>query len=511
MRFSLFLIFIVFQVPSIFAQNKSNKIDYAKFDAYFQNTIAEWGTPGMSIGIVKDGKLVFAKGYGVLEVGKPGKADENTLYAIASNTKAFTTAIIATLVQEGKLKWDDKVKDYLPYFELADPWVSSEITVKDILCHRVGLGTFSGDFIWYKSGLTSEEIIKRLRYLPQKFSFRDGYGYSNVMYITSGELVRKVTGKSWGENVQQRILNPIGMNRTIYSLKNLEVKRNYATPHALEKGNNIPISWIDWEEYAALGGVISSVKDMGNWMIFNMDNGIWGTDTILSASSRNIIWSPANSYVVNHTGKNDFNNHFRGYGLGWEISDFEGRMRVSHGGGYDGMISSVSMIPDEKLGVVVLTNGMKAPTTVVTNYVFSAFLGLEEKDWSAELLERRNKRDSSDNRVADRIKSRVSATQPSLPVKDYAGSFFAPIYGNIYVTFKDDKLRIGFEHSPDLSATLEHWHYDVWKLIWDKKHAWFDFGTVKFNMDNNLKITGLEFDVPNDDIFFEELIPKKIK
>lgn len=198
---------------TLFAQ----QVNLEKLDAYFEKTAKDWGIPGMSVGIVKDGEIVFSKGYGVLEVNKPEKPDGNTLYAIASNSKAFTSAIIAMLVQEGKLNWKDKVQKYLPYFELYNSFVSNETTIKDLLCHRVGLGTFSGDVIWYKSDLTSEEIIKRLKYIPKQYNFRDGYGYSNVMYITAGEVIKTVTGKTWGENVQERILDPVGMKRTIYS------------------------------------------------------------------------------------------------------------------------------------------------------------------------------------------------------------------------------------------------------------------------------------------------------
>ncbi len=257
------LLFIIFSTV-IFAQ----KVDLEKLDAYFEKAAKEWGIPGMSVGIVKDGEIVFSKGYGVLEVGKPAKPDGNTLYAIASNSKAFTTALIAMLVQEGKLNWDDKVQKYLPWFELYDPFVSRETTIKDLLCHRVGLGTFSGDFIWYKSDFTSEEIIKRLKYLEPAFGFRDGFGYSNVMYITAGEIIKQITGKTWGENVQERILNPVKMDRTIYSLKKLGEKGNFATPHAYEDEKNIPIRFENWEEVGALGGIISSVNDMGKWMIF---------------------------------------------------------------------------------------------------------------------------------------------------------------------------------------------------------------------------------------------------
>ena len=503
----LLFILLLFEIAYLYSQN----VDLQKLDAYFEKAAKEWGIPGMSIGIVKDGEIVFSKGYGVLEVGKPEKPDGNTLYAIASNSKAFTSAIIAMLVQEGKLNWDDKVQKYLPWFELYDSFVSRETTVKDLLCHRVGLGTFSGDVIWYKADLTSEEIIRRLKYLPNQFNFRDGFGYSNVMYITAGEIIKTVTGKTWGQNVQERILDPLKMGRTIFSLEKLSKKGNFATPHAFEEEINIPIPYVNWEEIGALGGIISSVNDMGKWMIFNMNNGIIGKDTLLTPDSRNVIWKMHNTYNVDLTKPNDFDTHFKGYGLGWGLEDFHGRMRVSHGGGYDGMISSVNMIPEEKLGIVVLTNGMKAPAMAVTYYVLDAFMGFEEKDWSAEMLAKQEKRKTEDQRIIERIEKRVPETKPSLAIEKYTGTYFAPIYGNIEVKQENGNLRLYFEHTPDLSATLEHWHYDVWKINWDKTQAWFTFGTLKFNMDNNIEITGMDFDVPNNDIFFEELKPTRVE
>ncbi len=505
----LTLLIILGFLSGLIAQSQS--VDFKKLDAYFEKAVADWGIPGMSIGIVQDGEIVFSKGYGVLEVGKPNKPDGNTLYAIASNSKAFTSAIIAMLVQEGKLSWDDKVQKYIPDFELYDSFVSRETTIKDLLCHRVGLGTFSGDLIWYKSDLNSAEIIKRLKYLEPQFNFRDGFGYSNVMYITAGEVIKKVTGKTWGENLQERILDPVKMNRTIFSLSKINEKGNFATPHAIENDKNIPIEYVNWEEVGAVGGIISSVNDMGKWMIFNMNNGITGTDTLLTPSSRNILWKMHNTYNVDFTKPNSNKTHFRGYGLGWGLEDFQGKMKVSHSGGYDGMISLVTMIPDEKLGVVVLTNGMNPPTTAVTNYAINAFLGLEEKDWSAEMLEQSKKRKAEDKRIADREAKRITGTNPSLPIEKYAGVYYAPVYGNIEVKHENETLHLTFEHTPELAATLEHWHYDVWKLKWDKTHAWFSFGTIQFKMTNNLNITGLEFDVPNDDIFFEELNPVRTK
>ena len=497
MKRSLLVLFL-FLTTLLHAQN----VDFSKIDKYIEEAVSDWGVPGMSVAVVKDGETVFSKGYGLMKVGKPAKTDANSLYAIASNSKAFTSFVIAQLVEEGKLSWNDKVKDYLPYFELYDPWVSNNVTIKDLLCHRIGLGTFSGDIMWYKSDLNSEEIIRRLKYIEPEFEFRDGFGYSNVMYITAGELIKKVTGKTWGQNVQERILDPLGMNRTVFSLKKLDEVGNYATPHAFEDEKNVPIPYTDWEEVGALGGLISSVNDMAKWIIFMMNTSFGG---------KNELWKMQNNYTVNRIETNDFNAHFSGYGLGWGLGDYYGRLRVSHTGGYDGMISAVTMIPDEKLGVVVLSNGMNPPTMAVTYYALNAFMGEEERDWSAELLKKKEERKTKDTRVEDRIASRVEGTKPSLDLEKYAGTYFADIYGNIDVKLEDGTLHLYFEHSPELAATLEHWHYDVWKLDWDNTHAWFDFGTVKFNMDNNLNVTGIEFDVPNDDIFFEELKPRRVE
>ncbi|WP_117883713.1 serine hydrolase [Aureibaculum luteum] len=504
----LFLICSVLSTVSI--AQKSPKVNLKKLDQYYSKMVKDWDLPSATIGIVKDGKLVFTGSYGVKEIGKNDRPDENTNYAIASNSKAFTSAIIGMLVDEGKLNWDDKVKYYLPYFAVYDPWVSANVTIRDLLSHRVGLGTFSGDVIWYKSDLSAEEIVKRIQFIPKAYDFRAGYGYSNVMYITAGEVIRAVTGKSWAENVKERIFNPLKMERTVTNPDKLDELGNYATPHAREKDVNIPIDWVNWEEIGALGGVISNVNDISKWMILNLNNGINGKDTLFSKLARNMVWTPHNNHMVDQTKKNDFNRHFNAYGLGWGLSDYHGNLRVGHTGGYDGMITAITMIPDKKLGVVVLTNGMKSPIMAATYYALDQYLGEETVDWSAKMLANNNRNQKSDTRVSDRKSKRVMNTTSSVPLGDYVGTYKSDIYGDITISKLGDDLKMKFEHSPDLSATLEHWHYDVFEIKWDVKHAWFNFGTVKFNLDNNLKVQGLDFDVPNDDIFFEELKPYKV-
>lgn len=488
--------------------------DLKKLDAYYAKALKDWDVPGMSIAIVKDGKIVFSKGYGVKEVGKPDKPDDNTLFAIASITKAFTTTSIAMMVEEGKLSMDDKVRKFLPYFELYDPYVSQDITVRDLLCHRVGFSTFSGDAIWYLSDhLKAEDIIRRAKYLPQAYNFRAGYGYSNIMYITAGEVMRTITGKPWGPIIEEKIFKPLGMDRSVTTSKDLSKKGNYATPHGIIDAKHSPIAWEDWGAIASTGGIISSARDMSQWMIFNLNNGIWKGDTLLSPALRNTLWTPHNVFTVDHTDDN-YDTHFRGYGLGWDLSDYKGKLRVGHTGGYSGMLSNLVLIPDEKLGVIVLTNGMKGGLmTSVANYTIDAFLKSKERDWSTEYLARSKQNQQADTRISDRIKARASNTKPSVPTDKYVGKYFSDIYGNIEVKKEGEKLRLYFEHSTRFNATLDHWHYDVWKINWDDAAnlSWFEFGTLRFEIDNNLNVMGLDFDVPNNDIWFYELKPRRIK
>ena len=270
--------------------------------------------------------------------------------------------------------------------------------------------------------------------------------------------------------------------------------------------------WEDWEHVAATGGILSSVNDMAKWMIFNLNHGVWNGDTLLSVKSHNLIWTPHNNFVVDHSRK-DLTGHFAGYGLGWGIGDYRGKLRVGHTGGYPGMVSAVALLPEENLGVVILTNGMKPIFSALANYTLDAFLKVAPRDWSKENLERYTNRLGNDTRIQDRVNNRKADTKPSLKPKDYVGDYDTPVYGKITVADENGSIKIHFEHTPDLTATLSHWHYDTWKMEWDRPEviAWFSFGTVKFETDNNGRVTGLSFDVPNDDFWFEEFNAKKIR
>ncbi len=506
--FFIILFSTIFHNSEIDAQRES-KIDFQEMDAYFTKMVKDWDVPGASIGIVKDGELVFSGNYGVKEVGKADKPDKHSLYAIASNSKAFTATLIGMLVEEGKLDWNDPVRKHLPDFTMYDNWVSEHITIRDILSHRVGLGTFSGDNIWYKSTKTAAEIVDVIQYVPQAYEFRSGYGYSNLMYITAGEIIRAVTGKSWGENVQDRILKPLGMDRTISALDKLEDKGNFSTPHARKDRKNYAIPWVDWKNVEATGGLISSIEDMSKWIMFNLNHGIHNGDTLISKRTRNMIWTPHNNFTVDHTSQNDFDRHFNAYGLGWSLSDYQGRLRVGHTGGYDGFITAVNLIPDENLGVIVLTNGVKSPIMAATYYTLDKMLGIKGKDWSEQMLFRTNTRLISDTRIPSRISKRVKDTKPSISIKDFSGDYHSDLVGKISIVEKGSELILDFEEAPLMSAKLTHWHYDVWQIHWEHPQAWFSFGTIKINTDNQMKVVGFDFDVPNDDFFFEELKPRR--
>jgi CubicO group peptidase (beta-lactamase class C family) len=301
------------------------------------------------VAVVKDGETVLAKGYGVRELGAPGPVDEHTLFAIASNTKAFTAAALAILVEEGKLSWDDPVTDHLPYFRLYDPYVSQEMRIRDLLSHRSGLGTFSGDLLWYGTGYSAEEVVRRARFLPPAGPFRASYGYSNLMFIAAGEVISAVSGKPWQDFVEERILGPLEMNRTVTSVSDLPPVDNVATPHKNRMDGIYPLAWYNWDAMAAAGGVISSVSDMAEWMKLRLNHGELDGLTLFSEDSSWEMWTIHTPMAMSPGARRSQpTTHFRGYGLGWSLNDYEGRLVASHGGGYDGMFSRVVLVPEDR-------------------------------------------------------------------------------------------------------------------------------------------------------------------
>ncbi|MDQ3015308.1 MAG: serine hydrolase [Bacteroidota bacterium] len=490
---------VLFQGSALFAQT----IDW---NSLIEGWRKEYNVPGMSVGIIKDGKVILSAGYGVLEEGKSKKADQHTLYSIASNTKAFIAASIATLVDEGKITWDDPVRKWLPYFELYDPCVSEMMTVRDLLCHRSGLGTFSGDVIWYRSNYSAEEVVRHVSHLPAEFEFRNGYGYSNVMYIAAGEVIKAVTGKSWAEYVKATFFDPLQMTRTITSINQISSTSNVATPHKPEGEINNPIDWVNWDNMGAPGGIISSVDDMLKWMNLQLQRGIIDKDTFFLPSSQITMWTPHANFPVSARTHNVFGRNFAGYGLGWGLNDFQGHFVASHTGGYDGMYSSVYLLPYDNIGIVVLTNTMNSIGPMLSFEIADKLLGLPQKDWKVRGL---NQDVAGIADRAQRIKeitdSHIEGTHPTMTYLQISGVYNDPLYGDIRIEKSDSDLYLDFLPAPELKAKLTHWHHDTYEIQWLKEQAWFGFGTVQILKDNNGKANKLLFDIPNDDIFFEEI------
>jgi CubicO group peptidase (beta-lactamase class C family) len=483
----------------------------AGLDAYFVEALAEWPIPGFSVAIVKDGRTVLERGYGVRDIRGSEPVDENTLYAIASNSKAFTAAALAQQVDAGTLNWDDRVIDHLPWFRLYDDYVTQEVRVSDLLSHRSGLGTYSGDLLWYGTSYTPREVVERARYLPAAFPFRAGYGYSNLMFIAAGEVLREVSGEDWGRYVESHFLKPLGMSRTVTSTSALSMRDNVATPHKYEREENLPIEWYNWDAMGAAGGIISSVHDMAHWLTAQLASGTYQGDTLFAEERQLEMWSVLNPLSVSNEDSERYpSTHFRGYGMGWRLADYLGRKIVSHTGGYDGMYSEVALVPEEGLGIVVLTNGMTDLAPQLIYRVLDEYLAGGSRDWAAEALPRwLDSRRAFEARQDQAEGHRIPGTAPSLSLGDYAGTYSGPMYGDATVSLEDGHLVLRLLPNPDLVADLEQLHYDTFVVRWRTNLAWFGKGTATFILDATGSASEIKLDIPNDDFWFYELELKR--
>jgi CubicO group peptidase (beta-lactamase class C family) len=499
--FLLLTILSFFQVS--IAQYES-QIKY--LDEYYQKAVQDFALPSMSVALVKDGKVILMKSYGVLKNGEKKKADENSIYGIASLSKAFTTACLGMLVDEGKLKWDDKVVDHLPYFQLHDTEVSNRMTIRDLCSHRAGLATFDGDLLWYATDYSREEIVRRIRYLPLKQEFRTEFGYQNIMYITAGELIEAVSGKTWDAFVEERIFTPLKMDRSYTSFEKIDLKDNMTAPHL----DGEPIFHLSYDNSGATAAIHSNVEDLSHWIRFWLNNGIYNGDTLLSTSSINEIHKQQTLMNVGNFDKRN-GTHFKGYGLGWFLLDYNGRKVVRHGGGLPGYISQIGLVPEEKLGLIVLTNDMSSLPLALLYKTVDVFTEdvPDGRDWSGEFLGYKQKGKERDVKAkTDRYNKRVAGTNPSHALPAYVGEYEDVMYGGAKVELKDGALQ--FEMTPSkklFNATLEHWHFDTFRF--EFQDPFLPEGFLTFESDSDGNITGFTIDLPNPDFHFFNLHFKK--
>ena len=488
--------------------------ELAAIEAQIEQARQQWNVPGLCVAIVKDGKVVLSKGFGVREINRPEPVDAQTLFAIASNTKAFTAAAICMLEEDGRLHRSDRVQQHLPWLQLSDSWISAELRIDDLLCHRSGLGTFSGDLLWWGTPYSPEDVLRRTRHLTLKNRFRAEYGYSNLMFLAAGEVIRATSGQSWQQFIRSRILQPLNMQRTALSVTELGSLGNAATPHKTADSGDQPIPWVNWDTMAAAGGVISSADDMAKWLLLQLGRGqTEAGKPLFSRASSQRMWSPHTVIPVSEAARERIpSTHFRSCGLGWMLADYRGRQTVGHGGGYDGMYSQVLLVPEEQLGIVVLTNSMTGIANALCMTLADHWLGGPDRDWLGEGLrtDRDGRRDFAD-RIAAAIKPQAADTQPSHAPEDYAGDYRCPLYGDATVAVENGKLVLRLIPNPDLVADLEHLHYDTFVIRWRKTFAWFAEGTIQFVPDAAGQFQELRLDVPNDDLWFDELQLKRIR
>ena len=497
-------------VPAARAQRPA---DIAALDAYFAAARSAWNVPGFAVAIVKDDSVVLAKGYGVRELGKPDPVDAQTLFAIASNTKAFTVAALARLVDEGRLAWDDRVADHLPFLVLYAPYVTREIEIRDLLSHRSGLGTYSGDLLWYGTTYGRDEVLRRLRYLPPAGAFRADYGYSNVMFLAAGQLVPAATGRSWDEYIETEFFAPLGMDRSVTSVDSLPNRTNVATPHGEatphggRPGQIVTYPWYSWDNVGPAASIISSVAEMAKWIRLQLHHGTWNGRTYFSAARSREMWTPQISFRVSAGAEERYpSTHFRGYGFGWGLMDYRGRKVMSHGGAADGMYSRVVLVPEEGLGMVILTNSMTSLPAALSYRILDAFLGGAEQDWSAEFLaEDRRGSERWAARWAQWDRERVPNTTPSLPLEGYTGTFGGELYGDATLTLENGGLVLRLLPAPDMVADLTHWQHDTFTIEWRHAFPWFGRGWAQFVLDPSGKVVEVKLDVPNEDFWFNEL------
>jgi CubicO group peptidase (beta-lactamase class C family) len=490
--------------------------DVPALDAYFTRALADWDVPGMAVAIVKDGRIVIEKGYGVRERGQPGHVDERTLFAIASNTKAFTAAAIAALVDQQKVGWDEPVRQYLPRFELQDALASADLRVRDLLSHRSGLGTFSGDLLWYNTTFDVEDVLRRARYLQPRSPFRTTYGYSNLMFLAAGQVVATASGTTWDGFVQAHFLNPLGMKDTLTSVRAVPGRENVATPHGPVGTGSRPYPWYDSQAGGAAGGLVSSAHDMTRWLLLQLGRGTLDGRQYFSEEQARTMWTPHVSLTISRESESASpTTHFNAYGLGWMLRDYHGRLIASHGGGLDGMYSAVAIVPDERLGIVVLTNAMTGIGDALVMRVIDAYLppstSLPARDWSVEGLERaRAQQRTRAARVANVRQVHVPGTRPSLPIQQYAGRYTGRFYGDAVVTLEHGTLVMRLLANPQLVADLTHLQLDTFVLAWRHDFPWFSEGTAQFILDKEGQVAGLKLDVPNEDFWFDEIDLRKV-
>lgn len=473
----------------------------AELDAVVQKSMRTFHVPGIAVAVVKDDRLIYAKGFGVRSLATGQKVDDHTLFGIASNSKAFTAAALSMLVEQKKLNWDDKVTDYIPEFKMANPYVTAEFTIRDLLTHRSGLGLGAGDLMLWPEGsdFTKEEVIHNIRYLQAVSGFRSKFDYDNNLYIVAGEVVARVSGMSWEDFIEQRLFRPLGMNESFAARRRVHGTDNIVDPHVEFDGKVQPVDATVGDVANAAGGIVSNLDDLAKWLRMLMKGGkLPDGSALLNGEQLEQMWSPQTILPVS-ANNNIYNTHFSAYGLGWFLSDVHGFKQVTHTGGLTGIVTQVTIIPELHLGIVVLTNQQVGTAfRAITDTIKDGYFGMPRVDrvdqYNKLLQQHADEADTGTQAVWDTVEKNratpgVVPFDPSMLVGTYRDQWL----GEVTLSVKDGALRFVSRRSPKLTGTLYFYKGATYAVKWDERSMLADaYATFSFGVDG--KASGIRMD-----------------
>lgn len=507
-QFVILLLFLIVSNLSSYAQLTSQQID-----SLVNNAMETFNVAGSAVAIVKDGKIIYEKGFGVKSKLTNDPVNEHTNFAIASNSKAFTTAALAILVEEGKIQWTDKVVDHIPEFTMYNPYVQQNFNIQDLLTHRSGLGLGMGDLMFFPDGsdFTMDDLLASFQYFKPVSAFRTKWDYDNLLYLVAGELIARKSGMTWEDFVKTRIFEPLKMDNSYPSLAYMTDKSNLASPHNASSGTFKVLP--DYQEMinGAAAGIYANVHDLAQWMLLQLNHGKYGMDIdavnqLFTEESQREMWK---IHTVRDANRNPrYNSHFAGYGLGWDLTDKKGNMVVSHTGGLPGMLSKTLLIPDLNLGVVVLTNtepGGAGLFYAVSSTIEDSYLGLDDFHWVDKINQILKTRNEKGDEVTKSVWETVEANK-NVPIDEskYIGVYKDDWFGEMEVFKNGDQLWIKSYRSPKLNGAMYFYNANTFAIKWEYQdmecNAFAMFALDENGLAQSIKMKGIS---PNIDFSFD--------
>ncbi len=483
------LLTLIILVASNIDSTAQNAIDLEELDEFIERGMADWGIPGLAVSVVKDGEIIYAKGFGVRKLGETAPVDEHTIFGVASTTKAMTVTALGMLVDEGRVSWDDRVRDHLPWFELSDPWVSDMVTVRDLLSHRVGIGRMTGNRLVFMPDRDRRTILDHVRSQPFEIPFRSGYLYSNMMYMVAGLVIEAAAGISWDQFLPERLFKPLGMNSASVSITSIGDDDNAACPHQEINGTVQTIPRRNFDNVGPAASVNASALDMANWMLLNLgDPGAFKGERLMSREVMNDIFQPQYAYPS----RDPMHSNLTAYTMGWNSGFYENDRIFQHGGATDGINSIIVLAPSLDMGIFVAGNLFCQLRPAIVSLILDKALDIErDHDWHEMFHRQYLAEKESLSEARKKIEeARVTGTVPSLKPGAYTGMYHDPVYDDLEVRIRDDgNMELCFWGDPEMVASLEHWHYDTFLASWRNPAMREKF--VTFDIDHEGRVSRL--------------------